>query len=71
MTVEPQSPTTSPTGTPCTFVPVPLLSGDTLDVATGVPAAVTSVRVVLTTETGQEVVVPLEWRFGGWWAPPR
>lgn len=50
------------------FAPVPLLTGNTVDVD-GVPTPATSARVVITTQTGHDVVVPLEWRFGGWWAP--
>lgn len=54
--------------TQCVFAPVPLFTGNTVDVD-GVPEPVASARVVITTQTGHDRVVPLEWRFGGWWAP--
>lgn len=56
--------------TPCVFVPVPLVTGNTVVTGDGVPHGVASVQVVITTDEGREVMTALEWRYGGWWAPP-
>lgn len=52
------------------FAPIPLLSGVAFEDDRGSLHLVATVTVTLTAEDGAELVVPLTWRQGGWWAPP-
>ena len=50
--------------------PVPLATGGLVDdQASGERRRVTKVEVVLTTEDGGELRIPLVRRHGAWWAP--
>ena len=50
--------------------PVPLATGEVLDDEdTGELRRITAVEVVVSTEDGGELRIPLVHRHGGWWAP--
>ena len=50
--------------------PVPLATGDVLDdESTGELRRVTGVELVVATEDGGELRIPLVHRHGAWWAP--
>ncbi len=50
--------------------PVPLATGEVLDDEdTGELHRVTLVEIVVTTEDGGQLRIPLEHRHGAWWAP--
>jgi hypothetical protein len=50
--------------------PVPLATGDVLDDEdTGEVRRVTAVEVVVSTDDGGELRIPLVRRHGAWWAP--
>jgi len=50
--------------------PVPLATGEVLDDEdTGELRPITAVEVVVTTEDGGELRIPLVHRHGAWWAP--
>jgi hypothetical protein len=50
--------------------PVPLATGAVLDdEESGELHRVTKVEVVVTTDDGAELRIPLEHRHGAWWAP--
>jgi hypothetical protein len=60
----------TPSGTTLVqFPPLPLLSGDTFPDTAGTTHALASVTVTLTSDDGTTIEIPLESRFGGWWAP--
>jgi hypothetical protein len=59
-----------PTTEPLLFLPpVPLATGGMLDDETGRLRRVTGVEVVVSTEDGDELRIPLVHRHGAWWAP--
>jgi hypothetical protein len=62
---------TDPTTDHLLFLPpVPLATGDVLeDEDTGEVRRVTGVEVVVSTEGGGELRIPLVHRHGAWWAP--
>jgi hypothetical protein len=62
---------TDPTTRQLLFLPpVPLATGDVLDDEdTGELRRVTGVELVVTTEDGGELRIPLVHRHGAWWAP--
>jgi hypothetical protein len=62
---------TDPTTRQLLFLPpVPLATGDVLDDEdTGELRRVTGVELVVTTEDGAELRIPLVHRHGAWWAP--
>jgi hypothetical protein len=50
--------------------PVPLATGEVLDdEETGEVRRITAVEVVVSTEDGGELRIPLVHRHGAWWAP--
>jgi hypothetical protein len=50
--------------------PVPLATGEVLDdEETGEVRRITAVEVVVATEDGGELRIPLVHRHGAWWAP--
>jgi hypothetical protein len=50
--------------------PIPLATGELLDDdETGQLRRVTNVEVVVSTEDGSELRIPLVHRHGAWWAP--
>lgn len=50
--------------------PVPLATGEVLDDEnSGELHRVTNVEVVVTTDDGAQLRIPLEHRHGAWWAP--
>lgn len=50
--------------------PVPLATGEVLDdEESGEVHRITKVEVVVTTDDGAELHIPLEHRHGAWWAP--
>ena len=50
--------------------PVPLASGSVLEAeGDGRPVRITAVEVVVSTEDGGELRIPLVHRHGAWWAP--
>jgi hypothetical protein len=52
-----------------TFPPIPFASGSTIVTTdrAGV-LAVRAVEITVTAEDGSVISIPLEYRFGGWWA---
>jgi hypothetical protein len=62
---------TDPTTQQLLFLPpVPLATGDALDDEnTGEVRRVTGVELVVSTEDGGELRIPLVHRHGAWWAP--
>lgn len=58
-----------PNPTPTRFPPIPLLSGDAFDDADGELRHIATVTVTMTADDGTAKVIPLEYRYGGWWAP--
>lgn len=53
------------------FPPLPLASGDAVPDADASNHPVTAVKVLVSVEgTSEPVEVALEYKFGGWWAPP-
>lgn len=64
MAEEPAEPTS-----PLTFPPIPLVSGETVAAEDGASHRVARVEILVTCEDGSERRIPLEPRFGGWWAP--
>jgi hypothetical protein len=50
--------------------PIPLATGQLLEPEDdGPPVRVTKVEVVVSTEDGKELRIPLVLRHGAWWAP--
>ncbi|MCF6745661.1 hypothetical protein E9529_15540 [Blastococcus sp. KM273128] len=50
--------------------PMPLATGRLLEPdGEGAPVRITSVELVVSTEDGGELRIPLEHRHGAWWAP--
>ncbi|HEY0506762.1 MAG TPA: hypothetical protein VGD12_01745 [Blastococcus sp.] len=50
--------------------PVPLATGQLLESEDGgPPVRITTVEVVISTEDGGELRIPLAHRHGAWWAP--
>jgi hypothetical protein len=50
--------------------PIPLATGQLLEPEDdGPPVRVTKVEVVISTEDGNELRIPLVLRHGAWWAP--
>ena len=50
--------------------PIPLATGQLLEPADGgPPTRITKVEVVVSTEDGDELRIPLVHRHGAWWAP--
>jgi hypothetical protein len=49
--------------------PIPLATGGVLEAADGVMRTITSVRLVITTEDGEDHRIPLHAEHGGWWPP--
>ncbi len=50
--------------------PIPLASGSMLEPEDdGPPVRITKVEVVVSTEDGGELRIPLTQRHGAWWAP--
>lgn len=51
------------------FPPIPLVSGRSFHAEDGTEHDASAISVVIRSENGQAVEVPLDFRFGGWWAP--
>ena len=52
------------------FPPVPLATGRLLEPAgDGEPARIATLELVVSTEDGDELRIPLVHRHGAWWAP--
>jgi hypothetical protein len=49
--------------------PIPLATGQLLEPADGPPVRITTVELVVSTEDGAELRIPLVNRHGAWWAP--
>jgi hypothetical protein len=49
--------------------PIPLATGAVLRPADGPPQRITDVELVVSTEDGGELRIPLVHRHGAWWAP--
>lgn len=50
--------------------PMPLATGRLLEPdGEGAPVRITTVELVVSTEDGGELRIPLEHRHGAWWAP--
>jgi hypothetical protein len=50
--------------------PVPLATGQVLEPeAAGPPVRITGVELVVSTEDGSQLRIPLVLRHGAWWAP--
>jgi hypothetical protein len=50
--------------------PIPLASGSLLEPEDdGPPVRITTVEVVVSTEDGEQLRIPLVHRHGAWWAP--
>lgn len=55
--------------TPLQFPPIPLLSGDSFTAEDGTSRPIAAVTVTVQAEDGTARTVPLDFHFGGWWAP--
>lgn len=59
----------TPSLTAIAFPPVPLACGEALINSQGADHPIVAMRLTVSTADGLEVEIPLDFRFGGWWAP--